>query len=234
MTVLSFLAVVVLVFPIAVYSDSKNKTNTESSNNGNWNDFVIMFSPFIALFDAEHFWLSLAYCLFLAPYFAGLLYITDKKGFYPFNSEMTSWYYLSGVITCILVYFLFFHEGVLVEETAPAEAVMQKTDAVWPYIAYGVFVVLSLTLGVLELFIKKIQPISIFALMSIAVLFPILPLFSPHYWLSILGVSLTLIFLIFWPSILSRNDGRVEHGFPIMIVYMCTFGLSIILYAFLY
>ncbi len=241
------LLVIVAIFPLIIYTDFRlkrtadNSPNIEFDYNERSSVFIIAFTPFIALFYNENFWTVFLYFIPLYAYFSILMYIANKKSWCPFSKVDIYLYMSSGLITTVLAYYIWFHEGLLTTQTVTTNsqtinALIKETDSsVWPYYVFGLLLGSILLSALLEKLSKSDKPDSSGSLLTFAVIiFPLLPLFIESYWWGMLAGLGSLLLVM--PLVGSLLPGSVRGGmsFVLSYIFMMTVTLSIIIYAILF
>lgn len=239
MNLYMFLLTMALVFPLLIYSDTKARLKAEQAPDAFYDlnkrstISVILFTPFAALFYTENFWSNLLYFIPLYLYFWLLMYLANKKNWFPSFSSEVPMYGAMGFFITVIGYFIGFHEGIMVDE--PVSGELENPDpAVWPYYAFAVIGIVTLIIALIEaLRGQKIQS-SALMVFIMAVVYPLLPLFTATYWWGLLGGF--LVFSLLMPISLSRLPGDVKGGIGFFMGYsfMMATSLSILLYAFLF
>jgi len=243
MTLYQTLLLLSVIFPLLIYSDyrEKNKAdldpNIEFDLNTRNSNFLISFTPFIALFYTENFWLTLLHLIPLYLYFAILMFIANKKDWCPFFKADISIYGSSGLVVTIIAYFIWFHEGVLSTPDTEAKLIETKETApvFWPFYVF-------VTLFVSAFFANTFQPKknrsesnTAFIVLTIqAIGYPILALFTDYYWWSMLVglIAYAVSILILLRPLPDSSRGGI--GFVLSYIYMMIATGSILVYAFLF
>jgi len=242
------LFVLTVIFPLFIYADFKlkrvadNNPDIDFDYNERSTIFIISFTPFIALFYSEQFWKVLLYLIPLYAYFSIFMYISNKNSWCPFRKDDLYLYTSSGLITTILAYYIWFHDGLLVTKTintasvkAANNLVVNSSPSVWPYYVFGLLLGFILLSALLETFSKSNKPGSSSTLLTFAVIiFPLLPLFIESYWWGMLAGLSSLLVMTPLVSSLLPGDVRGGMSFVLSYIFMMTSMLSIILYAILF
>lgn len=242
------LLVLVVIFPLFILADFKLKRTAdrnpeiEFDYNERSTIFILSFTPFIALFYDEYFWKVILLLIPLYAYFGIFMYISNKKSWCPFRKVDLYLYASSGLITTILAYYIWFHDGLLVSKTTStisattaSKLVENSPPSVWPYYVFGLLLTSILISTIYEKYSRSDKPGSSSTLLTFAVIiFPLLPLFVQSYWWGMLAGLSSL--LVVTPLVSSLLPGSIRGGmsFVLSYIFMMTATLSIILYAILF
>jgi len=251
-----YLVIIILAFlaPLLMFQDKQARIKAESEPDGNYDpngqvsSVIVGFAPFTLLFYTESFWLHTLYFIPLYLYFWVALVLISKERW--FSGEATSVFFhgLGGFVLTVLGYYLFFHDGVLVEPehvvTDTAEAVMtvtdlqgtlvQSGDAEWPFLIFASLVLGTLVVRGSEFLLKREPGLSSMLALASAIVLPILPLFTSNYWGGIISGFIALLVLLLSLFSGEKASSRAGVGFIYFYIYMMSFILSLIIYAFLF
>jgi len=242
-TLVQTLLLLAAIFPLLIYSDyqAKRKANNDPDIDFDLNtrnsSFLLSFTPFIALFYTEHFWLTLLYLVPLYLYFGILMFIANKKNWCPFFKFDIALYGSSGLIVTIIAYFIWFHEGLLSSPQTGVELTINKdtTLTVWPFYVFAfLFVSAFFTHQLLPKKQRSESNVAFIVLVIQAISYPILALFTEYYWWSMLAGLVA--YIISMPILLRPLTGssRGGIGFVLSYIYMMAATGSILVYAFLF
>ncbi|VAW82189.1 hypothetical protein MNBD_GAMMA12-1026 [hydrothermal vent metagenome] len=241
------LTLIAASFPLFIYADFRQKRTADNDPdiefdyNARTTSFVMMFTPFAALFYAEQFWITLFYMAPLYVYFWILMYIANKKSWCPF-SKADVFISSSGLTTTIIAYYIWFHEGILVTNSNQSASSSVASDiasntgpAIWPYYAFAILLSTIFISTLYEKYSANKKPgLSSSLITPAAVVLPLLPLFIEYYWWGML-VSIAS-FIIILPTVSALRPISVRGGmsFIMMYIHMMAVTLSVILYAILF
>ncbi|MCW8128695.1 hypothetical protein [Microbulbifer halophilus] len=172
---------------IRLTQSSENSTTSK----GRLSD-LIFFTPFIALYYHDEFWINLPFTLPLILITVATQGFAYKKGWLKASPE--EWTMIPGpYLLAIVGYFMFFREGILTtpspSSTAPEISVEMETSgwvSFWPYIT-------GLSIFLFTITRKSTDGITL-SLLLFTLIITILPFFTDHYWWA-MGAGLVL-FLI--------------------------------------
>ncbi|MBB3060944.1 hypothetical protein [Microbulbifer rhizosphaerae] len=147
---------------------------------------LVLFVPFAALFYTENFWSNLGCTLPIILAVAATQWTCYKKGWLDSPPELITLAPGSYLLT-VIAYFVFFHEGVLVDSSSTPEVIPAETSRTgslfwldfWPYAVYLVCFLLAITR-------RSMDGIFLSALLLILAI-TILPFFTGYYWWAMLA-----------------------------------------------
>ena len=240
------LALIAAIFPLFIYADYRKKYLADNNPDidFDYNDrsttFILSFTPFAALFYADHIWLSLLYMVPLYAYFGIIMYIATRKSWCKYMTHDMYLYPSSGLIVTIICYFIWFHGGVLSPDDASAvgkTALASKEispPSVWPYYVFGGLSG-SILITILYTRLKReSKSSSANLLLPTAIIFPLLPLFIDSYWWGMLATLISMLIMMPLATDQLPVSSRGGVGFVIGYIYMMAATLSILLYAILF
>lgn len=248
MTITITLALIAAIFPLFIYADYKKKYLADNNPDidFDYNDrsvtFILSFTPFAALFYADHFWLSLLYMVPLYAYFGSIMYVATKKSWCKFMTHDMYLYPSSGLIVTIICYFIWFHGGILspddtntINGNTVSAAKEISSPSVWPYYIFGALAA-SILITILYVRLKLDSKSSTAAnlLLPTAIIFPLLPLFIDSYWWGMLATFVSVLIMMPLATDQLPVSSRGGIGFVVGYIYMMAATLSILLYAILF
>ncbi len=217
---------------IDCYSSLKRENNAahSPSSEARLSDFVF-FTPFIALYYHDEFWISLPFTLPLIIATVAVQSFFHKRGWLKSPPEI--WAMIPGpYLLAIVGYFMFFREGILSEpapeagvESALGESASSWLDF-WPY-------AVGLILFLFTMTARRTDSIGFSHLLFIPAI-TILPFFTDSYWWTMLAGF--VLFLIAVHRMFRVMNSDHIGGASVMGGYfymMAAFG-SVVVYAILY
>ena len=238
------LTLFVVLYPLLVYMDCKVKMRSEADPSVDYNpnhqasNTAALFIPFSVLFYTELFWWNLLYYLPLYFYFWCVLVYANKKASLGEDTYMFLYQAFGSFLLVVLGYYLFFHEGILVEsELLEQDTDMfskQVGDAVWPYVIFVCLLLATIAVSLVERAKNQEVKLSLTLLITSIIVLPLLPLFISHYWWGLLAGSLS--FLVLSQLVLRNMEQSSQGGIGFVCVYgyMMVSIASIALYALLF
>lgn len=244
MTIDIVIGLIALALPVVMFFDYllRKKTEAKLLNsydvNHRLSNNLILFAPYAILFFSDNFWINTLYLVPLFLYAILIMQLAYKKGWAPVGPAMVLITFPGTVVVTVIIYYIFFHEGVMSPEVAQLAdtkiANKENTSPLWPFYIYGLLLFTQLVYGLIER--KKGEKANqSVAFLFIQVLgFNILPLFTQQYWwLMLVGV---IIFFAILLSVTNRIKltSRGGIGFVLIFFYMMAATVSIVLYAILF
>ncbi len=238
LTILS-VCFIALVYEVTIAV--KQNKNTDLDYNGELDilDNILLFSPFVALFYVDSFWLNLSYLAVIIAAVAILRGILYKFGIYKYPPTLVLSTGPGSFFLVIIIYFSIFHEGALSTSSSGIEAELESSETGSAngfslyYLIGSLLAYVCITLSVIFK-LRSSNEFSgaslIFALLG----FNIIPFFTGYFWWSMLA-SLFLFFGLLsyaYKQESGRNLGSV--GWVFLYLYMLAATFSCILYAILF
>ena len=148
-----------------------------------------------------------------------------------------------SLVLLIVLYFLFYHEGVLTEDTLVKSSVdnivlsensIAENQSMWPYITYAILILVYFSAYVLQGLRPKAKELLSLFNFIMAVVFPLLAMFTAYFWWLLLISSIVNIVLMQLTT--SGQEESVKGGFGFVAVYFMMMSVmgSIMIYAFLF
>ncbi len=158
-----------------------NNPDVEFNQKANYTSVVILCTPFSVLFYTEQFWFNFFHFVPLYLYFWILMSVAAKYSWYPYGSEAVRQQAGGSAFLTILLYFIFFNEGVMNE----AQHVRQTANNVystWPYYVAIGLIAAAMISYVVERLNQLNNAASTALIIVISGTYPLLPLFIDSYW----------------------------------------------------
>lgn len=231
-------AAILSLFSIALaiidcHTDRKKKTSSENPDfRGDRASDLVIFTPFVALFYTENFWLNLACTLpvILVSFMAQIFFY--RKGFLNHPPELLTLAPGSYLLT-VIGYFLFFHTGL--QASSDGESTPQAAEtsqplytwlSFWPYAVYIICFLFSIT--------RKSSNGIFVSTLIIVLAVTILPFFTGHYWWAMLaGFCLLAVTMKRALDVLEPGSGGALSVVGGYFYSLAAFS-SVLIYAILY
>ncbi len=223
MTIIYLILILATIYPLLLFLDYKSLRDPETGSYKSQyaSDSLALFSPFAALYFHDFFWQALLYYFVpLHLYFVVLAWAVKRKveNFPPF--EMIKVIGSGSFILTIIIYYLFFHQGLLTEPKAetPTETVQVVNHPWWVWWPFA-GIVLSAWITAL---INSEKLILVLGLVLL-----ILPYFSHHP----LWAMLLTVFAMFWCCFsMAQKQGNSAYVAFLMFYLLAQTG-SVVVYA---
>ena len=230
--------VVALLILVSILGDYQQKIkserdpNIELDPNNNFAGTVVMFTPFVALFYSDQFYLALLLMSALVLYGYVLVTLAKHYGLIGYGSEIIRTVGPGSIMLSVIGYYLFFHSGSLSNEITVQPVKQDLALNFWPLYVYGGLILLAAIMKWAANKSEKIVELNEMAVIVAIVILNILPFFTHFYWWAML-ISFIVFIIIFITLMGVHKDPSVKgaFGFVVGYVFMLISGVNIAVYA---
>ncbi len=230
---------IALVYEIITSVKQNNSTDLDYNGELDILDNLLLFSPFVALFYVDSFWLNLSYLAAIIATVAILRGALYKFGVYKYPPTLVISTGPGSFFLVIIIYYSIFHEGALSTSTngIDTEQGANETGGSKAFSLYYLIgsIIAYVIIGLSVIYkIRSSDDFSATSLIYALLGLNFIPFFTGYFWWSML-LSLFLFFSLLsyaYKQDSGRNLGSVGSIF--LVFYLMAATLSCTLYAILF